>query len=443
MKNIVRDSKFRHVHAEPSKYKIEDIRLATKPTECSGIKGNSKFVALPWGSGGGGAVAVLNVEKTGRLPHAPPLVSGHQGGVLDFEFDPFSDYQILTASEDTNARIFSLPEGGLTTHINEADVTMKHTKKVHLATYHPTANKVIATASYDLSIRIWDATEESELFSMELPELSSALKWDYDGSRLAVPCKDKILRILDPRDNKIVCSQKIHDGTKSNKVVWCGDDTHKLITTGFSYSADRQVAIWDLRKFGDDADALHEHQLDQGTGALFPTYDPDTGILFLVGKGDGNVRYFEVTNQAPYMHFIDVYSSTRPQKGFDFIPKHALDVSRHEIMRGLKLEASSVEMISFFVPRKSTEYQEDIYPDTYAGIPQMSGEAWFGGETKPPAKKSMAPGASAVKSRQSVLSEPAKTAKQVRQELEDANLLVAQLQEENRQLKEEIAQLKR
>ena len=33
---------------------------------------------------------------------------------------------------------------------------------------------------------------------------------------------------------------------------------------------------------------------EQASGTILPFYDPDTHILFLAGKGDGNIRYYEV-----------------------------------------------------------------------------------------------------------------------------------------------------
>lgn len=445
MKGIVRDSKFRHVFGDPWKNKFEDIRLATKPTESSGVKGNAQFVAFPWASGGGGSLAVLNSEKTGRLPYDQPCIIGHQGGILDFEFDPFDDYQVLTASEDTHLRLWSIPKEGLKTNLKDSMVELKHPKKCHLASYHPTANKVVATASYDLCVRVWDAAEEDEMCALEIPDLPNAIKWDYDGSRLAVTSKDKMLRIVDPRSKQIALQNKIHDGAKASKVCWMGTDTTKIVTTGFSSQAERQVAVWDLRQFSADASAdvssLNLLNLDQGTGALYPTYDPDTKLLFLAGKGDGNVRFFEYSSEAPYLHYISDYRSTRPQKGFDFIPKHAVDVSRHEVMRGLKLENTLIEPISFLVPRKSAEFQDDLYPETYAGEPVLTGSQWMSGENKAPKLKSMVPGRD--KARTKTEGFAVKSMKEVKAELVEAQARVLELEVENEQLKQELAALKK
>lgn len=35
-------------------------------------------------------------------------------------------------------------------------------------------------------------------------------------------------------------------------------------------------------------------ELDTSNGVMFPLYDPDTNLIFLCGKGDSVIRYFEV-----------------------------------------------------------------------------------------------------------------------------------------------------
>jgi len=32
-------------------------------------------------------------------------------------------------------------------------------------------------------------------------------------------------------------------------------------------------------------------------------------------QGDGNIRYFEVVDKAPYVYFLNQYSSDKPQRG--------------------------------------------------------------------------------------------------------------------------------
>lgn len=35
--------------------------------------------------------------------------------------------------------------------------------------------------------------------------------------------------------------------------------------------------------------------------------------VYLAGKGDGNIRYYEVVDQPPYVHFLNQFLSGNPQ----------------------------------------------------------------------------------------------------------------------------------
>lgn len=452
---VVRDSKFRHVHGDAIKEKYEDLRLSTKATESTGIRGNSKFFSFAWESGGGGALAVIPLAKTGRIPRDLPLITGHSGPILDFDFNPFDENSLISASEDLTLKLWNIPDEGLKAHLKEPVATLQgHGKKVSFCLYHPTAANIVASSSLDMTVKVWDASVQEEAFNATIPDQALSMKWNYSGSLIAVTCKDKKLRIIDPRANSTASEVKIHDGSKASKVEWLGspsstDDCNKLVTTGFSQQAERQLGVWDIRKFsavgGPDVEPLNMLVLDQGTGALFPFFDPGTQMLYLAGKGDGNVRYFEVTGEDPFVHYISAYSSTVPQKAFDFLPKRCVDVGSHEIMRGLKLENTAMQPLTFRVPRKSEAFQDDLFPDCPAGVPAMTGDEWLSGaETRAPVLRSMRPGdesptgSAAPKSpTMGVL-----TVKDLKKQLAEAQVRIVALESENELLKAELAKLK-
>ena len=49
---------------------------------------------------------------------------------------------------------------------------------------------------------------------------------------MASNCKDRQLRIFDPRANSVVAQCESHDGMKDSKVIWVGGE-NRLMTTGF------------------------------------------------------------------------------------------------------------------------------------------------------------------------------------------------------------------
>ena len=50
-------------------------------------------------------------------------------------------------------------------------------------------------------------------------------------------------------------------------------------------------------------------------------------------QGDSVIRYFEVTDEAPYVHYLNLYQSSDPQRGIGWMPKRGLNVNHCEIAR--------------------------------------------------------------------------------------------------------------
>ena len=124
-----------------------------------------------------------------------------------------------------------------------------------------------------------------------------------------------------------------------------------------------------------------------------PFYDNDLGVLYMYGKGGGNVMYSEIINDSKKWYSLGTYRDTEPQKGGGWLSKKGCDVWQCEINRFFKLTTKSIIPISFIVPRKSGNdvFQEDIYLDCYAGKAALSATEWIEGNNKEPIKKSMNP----------------------------------------------------
>jgi len=50
-------------------------------------------------------------------------------------------------------------------------------------------------------------------------------------------------------------------------------------------------------------------------------------------QGDSVIRYFEVTDEAPFVHYLNCYQSSDPQRGIGWMPKRGLHVNACEIAR--------------------------------------------------------------------------------------------------------------
>ena len=92
-------------------------------------------------------------------------------------------------------------------------------------------------------------------------------------------------------------------------------------------------------------------------------------MLYVTGKGDTGIKFFEFMDGK--LHYLNTFASTVPGKGYAWFPKRALDVSKCEIMKCMKIEEKQVEYVSFVAPRKSPSFQEDLFPDCASAEPAL------------------------------------------------------------------------
>ncbi|CAO2644292.1 Coro6 [Lemmus lemmus] len=384
-RRVVRQSKFRHVFGQAAKadQAYEDIRVSKVTWDSAFCAVNPKFLAIIVEAGGGGAFIVLPLAKTGRVDKNYPLVTGHTGPVLDIDWCPHNDNVIASASDDTTVMVWQIPDYTPVRNITEPVITLEgHSKRVGILSWHPTARNVLLSAGGDNVIIIWNVGTGEALLSLDdmHPDVIHSVCWNSNGSLLATTCKDKTLRIIDPRKSQVVAERaRPHEGARPLRAVFTADG--KLLSTGFSRMSERQLALWDPNNFEEPV-ALQE--MDTSNGVLLPFYDPDSSIVYLCGKGDSSIRYFEITEEPPFVHYLNTFSSKEPQRGMGFMPKRGLDVSKCEIARFYKLHERKCEPIIMTVPRKSDLFQDDLYPDTPGPEPALEADEWLSGQDAEP-----------------------------------------------------------
>ncbi|KAJ8312483.1 hypothetical protein KUTeg_009856 [Tegillarca granosa] len=339
----LRKSKFRHVFGKPLKRDqcYDGVRITRTTWDYSTFCSvNPKYIAVMSESGGGGAFIVLPLNKVGRVERDAPVVAGHKAAVLDLEWCPHNDDVIASASEDCTVKVWQIPEGGLKVNLTECAADLvAHQRRVGLVKWHPSALNILVSAGSDNKIFVWNAGTSEALLEISVPDQILSASFNYNGSKLVTTCKDKMMRVFNPRTGEVLAETKAHEGSKGSQAVFAKDG--KIFTTGFSRMGERQYALWDEKSI---KSPLTLEEIDQSNGVLFPYYDGDTGMVYLCGK-----------------EFI-----------YDFYRIYKLHNN------GL------VEVIPFTVPRKSELFQSDLYPDTPGDTPAITADDWFAGKNADP-----------------------------------------------------------
>jgi coronin-7 len=178
-----------------------------------------------------------------------PLIHAHTDMVTDFQFAPFDDGLLATGSQDMMVKLWRIPPGGLGADgLSQPELTLpQQPRRVETIDFNPAVDSILATSSFD-QVNVWDLIKGEEVFCfVDHDDEVQSVSWQTSGKLLATQCKDKTLRILDPRAaNPLVAECESHQGIKDSKVVFIGD-ANRVLTTGFSGDRLREINIRDMR----------------------------------------------------------------------------------------------------------------------------------------------------------------------------------------------------
>ncbi|KAK8022317.1 Coronin-like protein crn1 [Apiospora rasikravindrae] len=388
---FVRASKYRHVFGKSTRKEFcyDNLRISRNAWDTNLIKANPEYLSCNWEASGGGAFAVIPLNEKGKVPELIPLFRGHTSAVLDTDWNPFNDRIVASASDDGKVMIWEVPKDfTLFTDAEEpADVSPVakfggHSRKVGQVLFNPAAENILASASGDLTIKLWDVNAGSASLSLKHPDIVQSLSWNASGSMLVTTSRDKKVRVWDARQERPASEHSGHEGAKNSRVVWLGEQ-NRFATTGFSKMSDRQLALWEP---GNTTPIGGFHTLDSISGVCMPFWDDSCNCLYLAGKGDGNIRYFEYENDK--FEFLSEYKSGDPQRGVAFLPKRGVNVSArergHEGIQDCQRFVHRAHFIHGTATRRNLPVRH--FPPAVGLKPAMSTQEWLSGKEALPPK---------------------------------------------------------
>jgi WD40 repeat protein len=399
--------KFKHVYGKESSAAVTNLTPLLTTLDSPIMACSTDFIAVPYLGGGGPVfIAPLGVARRAAA-HCTDLLNGHKAPVRALDFSPFYSSVLASGADDGSIVLWTLPPGGVSGTLgvdSAAGLLPSSGHAVRCLQWHPRLQSLLLAAAADCTVRLYDAEAEAEVACTALPHAATAAGWNASGQLVAAACRDGAVRLLDLRR----CSASAaltattaaeHSGGARQLCCWWGRDsssssgssgasngdaTELIITTGTAAGGtQRQLRTWDPRSL---AAPLATLTVDHGVGgALLPSVCAATGLIVLAGKGESQLRCYELVNGEPKLACTHRSSgATARLCGGAVVPPSAatLDVAGVEVARYLKLSESSVEEVRFVLPRSEElqqHFQDDIYQLLPAAVPAaaLSAEQWL------------------------------------------------------------------
>ncbi|QLG72258.1 hypothetical protein HG535_0C06130 [Zygotorulaspora mrakii] len=265
----------RGINTRLKKFELAGSQItSSRPVSQARLSPNDKFIATANWNGG---IGILDSYSLDVICSADGV---HQGKIGGINWSP-DGKMIVSGAEDGLVRLFIVEQQ----QIQESSILKGHERRVAGTAFHP-SQLYVASASFDMTWRLWDLNTGKELLLQEgHGKEVFCVAFQNDGSLLCSAGLDHCGIIWDIRSGKSTMILKGHA-----KPIYAVDWSPNGYTVATG-AGDGTVKIWDLRKSSEEFTILAHNNVVSSV-----SFDKEHGNVLVSGGYDKKVNVFSCDN---------------------------------------------------------------------------------------------------------------------------------------------------
>ncbi len=137
--------------------------------------------------------------------------------------------KLASGSFDKTVSLFTL-QSQSNDRLSKEHTFKGHSDSVDQLCWHPFNADLLATASLDRTVRLWDARSTKCVSSIQTKGENINICWSPDGNTIAVGNKEDLVTFIDTRNHKTRCEQPFK--FEVNEITWNNDNDLFFLTSG-------------------------------------------------------------------------------------------------------------------------------------------------------------------------------------------------------------------